>query len=88
MTAGMVMRWTGEKLVFGSIQGKLFLFSKASKMAVVVGRLSYMFGRHLVVIYRPSLRMDGDTAPLLHASCFRRDYKSHLTAAESEFGPQ
>ena len=82
------MRWTEEKLVFGSIQGKVFLLSKASKIAVVVGRLSYMFGRHLVVVYRPSLRMGGDTASLLHASCFRRYYIRHLTAAESEFGPR
>ena len=74
--------------MFGSIQGKVFLFSKASKMAIVVGQLSYMFGRHLVVIYRPCLRMDGDTAPLLHALCFRRDYTRHLTAAESGFSPR
>ena len=73
--------------MFCSIQDKVFLFPKASKMAVVVGRLRYMFGRHLVVMYRPSLRMGGDTAPLPHASCFLIDYTCHFTAAESEFGP-
>jgi hypothetical protein len=75
-------------MVFRSIQGKVLLFSKASKMAVVVGRLSYMFGRHLVVIYRPTLRMGGGTAPLVHAPRFRRDYTRHRTAAESELGPR